>query len=885
MFDEANSVANRSEIKIDILFGEARQHGVGYFGFSSDETERARQIETLNEMRDTTRLERDKVRQMRRLPPLPASPDTSSSDEDKAEHEADVARTQSMVSDLVARKLEEIRRANKTREWDVGKDGQMSQEEWVEKQRAQRRAEFAPPESLIGLIGEEGKVGGQRASAPRERSIGGEAHEEEKFGGPRGFAPRERSISGEGEPPEARRSREARSGEFEDASRTSAEQMLARMEAEEAYSAGSIFCFKRKWAERNKQVFKRYQRTEGQSGGETTSIGDSGKKCDRSGGRSFPKYEGRSDSRKPVTYPLVDTRFVANKDVFVKVEKPCANSDEGKYNNKRENTDNTCKRENIDERRKSSSSMSKSQNNDERKNSDNIKNTIESVGPLIPIIPEDNEEDLIGPPIPKHIEAIIESSIPNAPNDENEELIGPPIPKDIEATIEPSIPNAPKESKDNEEKLIGPSIPKDIEAIIESSIPNAPNEELIGPPIPKDIEATIEPSVPNAPKESIDKNEDLIGPPIPAEFSKPTPTPKPTTPKTTITPALKTTTTTTTKPPLVPKAKPLVPTSQRFPWRYQKLSISSSPSTVAKTDSAKTDSTKTDSIKTDSVKTDSMKTDSAKTDSVKTDSTKTDSVKTDSIKTDSIKTDSIKTDSVKTDSIKTDSMKTDSAKTDSVKTSSPSNPETTEMRNNDSTDKLNPSDKLDSDLTDELKSSDSTEKLESRGSNERLKSSESTNEPNCDVGALIGEKQNSSDSIGEKQNSSDTFDESIGDSTGGPSTNFNFINAKNKATSLKRKLDRSNVEFDATGRIVSKTRFRSQPNTPEPFRSQSITPEANPGNGRSTKGVEIAPPSTFEYFGPSRAGFGLSRVGSKRGRAGNRMMDASTKQELGKGKE
>ncbi|XP_026681043.1 coiled-coil domain-containing protein 174 [Diaphorina citri] len=358
----------------DILFGEARQHGVGYFGFSSDETERARQIETLNEMRDTTRLERDKVRQMRRLrrrqfktrlratenrkresqglPPLPASPDTSSSDEDKAEHEADVARTQSLVSDLVARKLEEIRRANKTREWDVGKDGQMSQEEWVEKQRAQRRAEFAPPESLIGLIGEEGKVGGQRGSAPRERSVGEEAHEEEKFGGPRGFAPRERSISGEGEPPRARRSREARSGEFEDAPRMSAEQMLARMEAEEAYSAGSIFCFKRKWAERNKQVFKRYQRTEGQSGGETTSIGDSGKKCDRSGERSFPKYEGRSDSRKPVTYPLVDTRFMANKDVLAKVEKPCANSDEGKNNNERENTDNTCKRENIDERRK-----------------------------------------------------------------------------------------------------------------------------------------------------------------------------------------------------------------------------------------------------------------------------------------------------------------------------------------------------------------------------------------------------------------------------------------------------------------------------------------------------------------------------------------------------
>ncbi|KAI5716353.1 hypothetical protein M8J76_005054 [Diaphorina citri] len=750
-------------------------------------------------MRDTTRLERDKVRQMRRLrrrqfktrlratenrkreslPPLPASPDTSSSDEDKAEHEADVARTQSMVSDLVARKLEEIRRANKTREWDVGKDGQMSQEEWVEKQRAQRRAEFAPPESLIGLIGEEGKVDGQRGSAPRERSVGEEAHEEEKFGAPRGFAPRERSISGEGEPPRARRSREARSGEFEDASRMSAEQMLARMEAEEAYSAGSIFCFKRKWAERNKQVFKRYQRTEGQCGGETTSIGDSGNKCDKSGGRSFPKYEGRSDSRKPVTYPLVDTRFVANKDVLAKVEKPCANSDEGKNNNERENTDNSRKRGNIDERRKSSS-MSKSQNNDERKNSDNIINTIESVGPLIPNVPEDNEEDLIGPPIPKHIEAIIESSIPNDPNDENEELIGSPIPKDIEATREPSIPNAPKESTD--------------------------------------------------------KNEDLIGPPIPAEFSKPTPTPKPTTPKTTITPALitTTTTTTTTKPPLVPKAKPLVPTSQRFPWRYQKLSISSSPSTVAKTDSAKTDSVKTDSIKTDSMKTDSVKTDSTKTDSIKTDSAKTDSTKTDSIKT------------------------------DSVKTSSPSNPETTEMRNNDSTDKLNSRDKLDSDLTDELKSSDLTEKLESRGSNERLKSSESTNEPNCDVGALIGEKQNSSD----------TISESSGDSTGGPSTNFNFVNAKNKATSLKRKLDRSNVEFDATGRIVSKTRFRSQPKTPEPFRSQSITPEANPGNGRSTKGVEIAPPSTFEYFGPSRAGFGLSRTGSKRGRAGNRMMDA-----------
>lgn len=49
-----------------IVFLEARTHGVGYFGFSRDEEERARQLDELKKLRVETQREQDKAQDMRK---------------------------------------------------------------------------------------------------------------------------------------------------------------------------------------------------------------------------------------------------------------------------------------------------------------------------------------------------------------------------------------------------------------------------------------------------------------------------------------------------------------------------------------------------------------------------------------------------------------------------------------------------------------------------------------------------------------------------------------------------------------------------------------------------------------------------------------------------
>lgn len=54
-------------IVLNKIFLEARTHGVGYFGFSRDEEERARQLEELKKLRSETQKEQEKAQDLRKM--------------------------------------------------------------------------------------------------------------------------------------------------------------------------------------------------------------------------------------------------------------------------------------------------------------------------------------------------------------------------------------------------------------------------------------------------------------------------------------------------------------------------------------------------------------------------------------------------------------------------------------------------------------------------------------------------------------------------------------------------------------------------------------------------------------------------------------------------
>ncbi|XP_037078660.1 coiled-coil domain-containing protein 174-like [Pollicipes pollicipes] len=139
---------------------EARAHGAGYFAFSQDAAERARQQAQLDELRQQTEAQKstadqakkrknkqlkDRLRKMRwkgnsqqmktkrqlrwLLPPVPTQEELDK----KAEQDRREEERQKFI-----------------REWDLGKEGVskrplLTQEQWVEQQRQDRRPEFAPP--------------------------------------------------------------------------------------------------------------------------------------------------------------------------------------------------------------------------------------------------------------------------------------------------------------------------------------------------------------------------------------------------------------------------------------------------------------------------------------------------------------------------------------------------------------------------------------------------------------------------------------------------------------------------------------------------------------------------------------------------------------------
>ncbi|EDV48639.1 coiled-coil domain-containing protein 174 [Drosophila erecta] len=190
----------------DVFFDEARTHGVGYYAFSTDEEERRKQQLELEKARKATtdaqtrqdelRAKRDslvadrvlaaknRIRARKGLPPISKEDYLREEQRIKDESAAETAereREEQEKKAAIERKkekeeaeLEELRKEH-VRDWDKDKPGvakrrdsdspeppeeewkykaerlPMSQEEWNEKQRAQRQAEFAPMPEPVSL--------------------------------------------------------------------------------------------------------------------------------------------------------------------------------------------------------------------------------------------------------------------------------------------------------------------------------------------------------------------------------------------------------------------------------------------------------------------------------------------------------------------------------------------------------------------------------------------------------------------------------------------------------------------------------------------------------------------------------------------------------------
>ena len=167
----------------DVRFDEARNHGAGFYAFSKDGDVRSQEqvnLKKLHEETDQARREREKksekrkrdmaerirkIKQKRRekmgLPPLEDEPAPAAEPNSDSDTEQDFSK--SVVEGLkMFRKNKEveetrrneIKRREDLRDWDVGKEGLsdmkkewqvLTQQEWMDKQRKERKNEFAPP--------------------------------------------------------------------------------------------------------------------------------------------------------------------------------------------------------------------------------------------------------------------------------------------------------------------------------------------------------------------------------------------------------------------------------------------------------------------------------------------------------------------------------------------------------------------------------------------------------------------------------------------------------------------------------------------------------------------------------------------------------------------
>ncbi|XP_050532366.1 coiled-coil domain-containing protein 174 [Daktulosphaira vitifoliae] len=161
--EEERKLADRTDIHYeDIRFDEVREHGVGYYAFSTDEKERHRQQAELKKIREETKetqsavqkLKEKRAAQMaarlkavkRRKKEKLGLPLDSSSDEEQVLPPK--SPSPEIIEDIKAQQaFEKLRKAAHVRPWDYGKDGVqkplMTQDEWNEKQRSERRTEFS----------------------------------------------------------------------------------------------------------------------------------------------------------------------------------------------------------------------------------------------------------------------------------------------------------------------------------------------------------------------------------------------------------------------------------------------------------------------------------------------------------------------------------------------------------------------------------------------------------------------------------------------------------------------------------------------------------------------------------------------------------------------
>ncbi|XP_013119502.2 coiled-coil domain-containing protein 174 [Stomoxys calcitrans] len=181
----------------DVFFDEARQHGVGYYAFSTDEAERKKQQKELlkarektleeQQRRETLRAQREKIiaervfaaknRQRARLglPPLEKEEEPEETEE-KLQETKEERKARKKAEKLERKRLKEEEEKERERQehirpWDQEKEGvkgkttngedeaqgewqykperePMTQEQWNEYKRNERNSEFAPPPDI-----------------------------------------------------------------------------------------------------------------------------------------------------------------------------------------------------------------------------------------------------------------------------------------------------------------------------------------------------------------------------------------------------------------------------------------------------------------------------------------------------------------------------------------------------------------------------------------------------------------------------------------------------------------------------------------------------------------------------------------------------------------
>lgn len=172
----------------DVQKDEVREHGVGFFAFSSDDLERKKQRELLDNLRDQTQKSRfeavklkekrklQKINRLRKIAERKGIPFSDHDVKSSSDSEDDMSNFKATSTvDQFAKRDREVERLKHlmTREWDVGKKDDSGRtieqlpeieaesklttkgghREYIKNQREERKQEFAPPTFYFDNIG------------------------------------------------------------------------------------------------------------------------------------------------------------------------------------------------------------------------------------------------------------------------------------------------------------------------------------------------------------------------------------------------------------------------------------------------------------------------------------------------------------------------------------------------------------------------------------------------------------------------------------------------------------------------------------------------------------------------------------------------------------